>query len=421
MRVLYLVPQPKRPGQLSAYTFIDEEIHGLAAAGVDAYVLSTRATRDAEVGAVKVRALPATRSLMDYAETTAFALEGRSAIPVANVWHARELYRALAIERFAAEIVEDEEIDLIHSHFGWPGSFGGMLAGTATGRPLVACLRGADILVDVQIDYGRRHDPYHDRAIRRLLASADRTIYFSTFMRNCAVALGAPVDRAHVVDKGVDRFRFEPAKDRQALKRQLNLPDRPMVLTVGGLIPRKGVHLLLEAAARLRDTHDFSLVVCGEGTERDRLQKLSETLDISNRTYFLGRVERDTMPAYFAACDVFVLASTLEAAGNVLLEAMASARPVVCTESGGPPEYIHDGATGFVVPVADVKGLADRIRLLLDDPALADRLGQNGRGMALERFDSQRMTLDIVRIYQDVVADARTRPTAHSLATIGPA
>jgi glycosyltransferase involved in cell wall biosynthesis len=68
-----------------------------------------------------------------------------------------------------------------------------------------------------------------------------------------------------------------------------------------------------------------------------------------------------------------------------------------------------------------VKGLADRIRLLLDDPALADRLGQNGRGMALERFDSQRMTLDIVRIYQDVVADARTRPTAHSLATIGPA
>ena len=66
------------------------------------------------------------------------------------------------------------------------------------------------------------------------------------------------------------------------------------------------------------------------------------------------------------------------AAGNVLLEAMASARPVVFMES---PEYIHDGATGFVVPVADVKALA-RIRLLLDDRALADQLGQNGRGMA---------------------------------------
>ena len=420
MRVLYLVPQPKRPGQLSAYSFLDEEIHALAAAGVEPYVLSTKAKRDADDGPIKIRALPPSKSLMDYAQTAAFALESRAAIPLANSWHARELYRAVAIERFAAEIVEEEKIDLIHSHFGWPGSFGGMLAGTATGRPLVACLRGADILMDAHIDYGRRHDPYHDRAIRRLLAAADRTIYFSTFMRNCGVALGAPVDRAHVVDKGVDRSRFEPAKDRQSLKRELNLPERPVLLTVGALIPRKGVHLLLEAAARLRETHDFSVVVGGDGEERDRLLKLSETLDISNRTYFLGRVDRDAMPAYFAACDVFVLASTLEAAGNVLLEAMASARPVVCMASGGPSEYIHDGETGFVVPVADVKALADRIRLLLDDPALADRLGQNGRGMAQERFDSQRMTLDIVRIYQDVVADARTRSAARSLATIGP-
>jgi glycosyltransferase involved in cell wall biosynthesis len=412
MKVLYLVPQPKRPGQLSAYTFLEEEIHDLAAAGVEPYVLSTKAKRDVDDGAIKIRALPPYKSLMDYAQTAAFALESRAAIPLANAWHARELYRALAIERFAAEIVEEEQIDLIHSHFGWPGSFGGMLVGTATGRPLVACLRGADILVDVQIDYGRRHDPYHDRAIRRLLAAADRTIYFSTFMRNCGVALGAPVERAHVVDKGVDRSRFEPAKDRQALKRELNLPDRPMLLTVGGLIPRKGVHLLLEAAARLRETHDFSVVVCGDGEERDRLLKLSETLDISNRTYFLGRVDRDAMPAYFAACDVFVLASTLEAAGNVLLEAMASARPVVCMASGGPSEYIHDGETGFVVPVADVKALADRIRLLLDDPALADRLGQNGRAMARDRFDSERMTHDILRIYHDVVVGGRLNSPA---------
>ena len=81
--------------------------------------------------------------------------------------------------------------------------------------------------MDAHIDYGRRHDPYHDRAIRRLLATADRTIYFSTSMRNCGVALGAPVDRAHVVDKGVDWSRFEPANDRQSLKRKVNLPRVP--------------------------------------------------------------------------------------------------------------------------------------------------------------------------------------------------
>ena len=255
---------------------------------------------------------------------------------------------------------------------------------------------------------------FHDRAIRRLLAAADRTVYFSAFMRDYAVALGAPFDRTRVVEKGVDRSRFQPAKDRQQLKRELNLPERPMLLTVGGLIPRKGVHLMLEAAARLRDTHDFSIVVCGDGAERGRLQELSETLDISNRTCFLGRVDRDAIPDYFAACDVFVLASTLEAAGNVLLEAMASARPVVCMDSGGPPEYVEDGTTGFVVPVADVKGLAERIRLLLDDPVLAEELGRHGRAIVDSRLDSHRMTLDVLRIYDEVTADS-IHPSDHLL------
>ena len=420
MKVLYLVPQPKRPGQLSAYTFLDEEIVGLAAAGVEPYVISTKAQRDDDALPVQVRALPSSNSLSDYAGPFYFSSRAPQPFPWTNVWHPRELYRAMAIERFASEVVEAEQIDIIHSHFGWPGSFGGALAAAATRRPLVACLRGADILVDADMDYGRRNAPYHDRAIRRLLASADRTLYFSTFMRDCGVTLGAPVDRTRVVEKGVDLSRFAPADDRLELKRRLDLPDRPMVLTVAGLIPRKGVHYLLEAAARLRDSHDFSIVICGEGVERDRLQRLSESLGVSGRTYFRGRVDREAMPVFFAACDVFVLASTLEAAGNVLLEAMASARPVICTASGGPGEYIHHGETGFVVPVADVTALADRIRLLLDQPALGDQLGAAGRGRALGRLDSQRMVGDIVRIYDDVVAEARGRRSIQSVARAVP-
>jgi glycosyltransferase involved in cell wall biosynthesis len=421
MRVLYLVPQPKQPGRLSAYTFLDEEIVGLAAMGIEPYVLSTKGQQDTDVGPVKVRAMPS--SAADYARNLIFLSRGLSVVPLANAWRVRDLYRSVAIERFAAELVEAEDIDVIHSHFGWPGSFGGMLARRATGRPLVACLRGADILVDRSIDYGRRADPYHDRAIRRLLARADRTVYFSAFMRDRGVSLGAPSGRARIVEKGVDLSRFAPVKaagDRTELKRRLDLPNRPMILTVAGLVLRKGVHHLLEAAARLRDTHDFSLVICGSGVERDRLQRLGETLGMGGRTYFRGRVDREAIPDYFAACEVFVLASTLEAAGNVLLEAMASARPVLCTASGGPAEYVHDGETGFVVPVADVTALADRLRLLLENPALADRLGEAGRAKAHGRLDSQRMTADIVRIYEDVLAEARGRRSPQSWAKIEP-
>jgi glycosyltransferase involved in cell wall biosynthesis len=414
MRVLYLVPQPKQPDRLSAYTFLDEEIRGLAAAGVEPYVLSTRAARDTAAGPVKVRAMPP--SAGDVVQNLRFLLGSRSIVPPANLRRPRDLYRSLAIERSAAEIVETERIDVIHSHFGWPGSFGGVLARAATGRPLIASLRGADVLVDADAGYGRRSHPYHDRTIRRLLATADRTLYFSDFMRETGVSLGAPASRAHVVRKGVDLTQFTPlqaTRDRAALKRRLVLPDRPMILTVAGLIRRKGIHHLLEAAARLRQTHDFSVVICGEGVERERLEGLSETLGLRDRTCFRGSVDRQAISHYFAACDVFVLASTLEAAGNVLLEAMAAARPVVCTASGGPTEYVRDGETGFVVPVGDVPALAARLRLLLDDPALAYRFGEQGLRLAQDGYGFDRMTGDIVRLYHDLLAErwGHERPT----------
>jgi glycosyltransferase involved in cell wall biosynthesis len=406
MRVLYLAPQPKQPDRLSAYTFLDEEILGLAAAGVEPYVLSTRVAQDTEVGPVKIRALPASaRSLTG---ALRFLVTHRAAVPALDLCRPRELYRSLTIERAAAAIVEAEQIDVIHSHFGWPGSFGGMLARAATARPLIACLRGADLLVDRSAAYGRRDDPYHDRTIRRLLATADRTVYFSTFMRDTGIASGAPAARAHIVRKGVDLSHFAPlrdAADRAALKRRLFLPDRPMILTVAGLIRRKGVHHLLEAAARLRDTHDFSLVICGDGVEREPLERLSETLGLAGRTSFRGRVDRATIAHYFAACDVYVLASTLEAAGNVLLEAMAAARPVICTASGGPAEYVRDGETGFVVSVGDVAALAARLDRLLDDPALADRLGERGRRLAEEGYAFDRMAEDIVALYTTLLAE----------------
>jgi glycosyltransferase involved in cell wall biosynthesis len=412
MKVLYLVPQPNRAGQLAAYSFLDEEIFGMAAAGVEPYVLSTTADRDFEDGPVKVRAVPPVASPADHAKNLGFLWRCRSAIPFANVTQLREFYRPIKVERFAADVIEAEGVDLIHSHFGWPAGFGGVLARTATARPLVASLRGTDILVDPGIAYGRRNDPHYDRTIRRLLAGADRTVYFSEFMRERGVSYGARPDRARVVEKGVDLSRFKPAADRRSVKRDLGLPDRPMILTVAGLVVRKGIHHALDALAGLRDTHDFSFVVCGEGPERERLERQSEALGLRDRTYFMGKVDRRTIPAYFAACEVFVLASIVEAAGNVLFEAMASARPVVCTASGGPAEYVEDGRTGFLVPVGDARALAGRIRTLLDDAALQDRLGQEGRRRTLVRFDYQRMTRDILRVYDEVLSagNGRQRP-----------
>lgn len=401
MKVLYLVPQPKRADRIGAYTFLDEEIQALAAAGVEAYVLSKRVQEDGWCGQVRLKA--ARLSSPGWLDMAAFLAPRVADVPPRYLLDPGEFYRAAKLQYLAAEVVRTEKIDLIHSHFAWPDGFGGTLTRAHTGRPLVASLRGTDILVDPAIGYGRRSSPAYDSAIRRLLETADRTVYFSDYMRDQALALGARPEAACVIRKGVDLSHFTPVADRTALRLELGLGARPMILTVAGLIARKGVHHILQALALLRDTTDFTFVVCGEGPERPRLEALSAELGLVDRVRFLGRVDRETIPQYFAACDALVLASIMEAAGNVLFEAMAAARPVICTDSGGPPEYVRDGQTGYVVPVGDSRAMADRIGAILDDPTLGDRLGQEGRRRTVGEFAYSRMVSDLMTVYEEVL------------------
>jgi glycosyltransferase involved in cell wall biosynthesis len=403
MRVLYLVPQPKMPNRIAAYTFLDEEIQALANHGVEAYVLSTAVPKDSSCGGVRLVSVDARSSAAGRLAGAGFVASTLRSGTVRRLRQPLAWYRSAWREHVAAKVIEEERIDIIHSHFAWPGGFGGMLARRATRRPLVASLRGTDILLDHRIDHGRRKSPVFDHAVRSLLAVADRTLYFSEFMRTHALALGAKSESTRLIRKGVDLSCFSVAADRSAAKEALAVGSRPMVLTVAGLIPLKGIHYLLEALSRLRDRYDFTFVVCGEGPERIRLEELSVSLGLGERTKFMGRVARMEVAKYFAACDVFVLASSLEAAGNVVLEAMASGRPVVCTDAGGPGEYVADGQTGFVVPVADVQGLSSRIGMLLGDPALASRLGAEGRRRAIDEFGYDRMVSDLLDVYREVL------------------
>jgi glycosyltransferase involved in cell wall biosynthesis len=235
-----------------------------------------------------------------------------------------------------------------------------------------------------------------------MLRNADRTIHVSDYIRRQAIALGAPESRAVTVRKGVDCDRFDAPLTKE--KR-----PRLSILTVGGLIKRKGIDTILEALALLTDTHEFSFVVIGKGPELTRLKELSDRLRLSERTQFVGYVSRKEIPARFAACDIFVLASTWEASGNVLLEAMATGRPVVCTASGGPPEYVDDGVTGYVVPVGEPRPMAEKIRRLLDDANLRHEFGKRGWERARREFTYARMINETLRVYQEAIATRRAR------------
>ena len=415
VRVLYLAPPVRQGERLSRYSFLDEEIRAIADRGVHTYVLAREGV-DRDEGCVHVRVLPGD-SVRERRQTLGFFARNLHRIPARNLLAVRQWYRTLRVERFAAELVEREGIALIHSYFGWPRGFGGYLAAAVTERPLVAGIRGADINTVPSLGYGARLDPSFDRTVRQLLRRADRTIFVSDFLRRQGYALGARPEAAQVVLKGVrlDQFRLPP--DRGAARQAVGAGPEPMILSVAGLVPIKGLKDVLDALGALHTSgRRFSFMVCGAGPEREALQQQASRLGLGDRTVFLGKVSRDRIAHYFAAADVMVHGAVIEASGNVLLEAMASGLPVVCTDAGGPAEYVTDGISGFVVPVADPAAMAEKIGRLLDDPVLRQTLGSNGRLRAVRDLAYDRMIDDTLDAYGSLLGPGAIGAVSRSTA-----
>jgi len=404
MRVLYLSPPARRAGtKLGRYSFLHEEIEGLAGRGLEVFILAHNPAPPVPRG-VQVQTIGETLSAAELRGMVQLLASQAGLIPGLHLLKPRTLLQALRIENLAARTIRAHQIDVIHSHFGWPKGFGGLLASRATGAPLAASLHGADVLVDRTIGYGRRRDRGFARAIRVLLANASRTIYYSDFMRKEGLRLGARVDSARVIYWGTDVEAFAGNVRCDELRAELGLQKAPMLLAVAGLIERKGVDKVLQALALLQEKYAFTFVVCGDGPELNHLQQLTETIGLRDRVRFAGRIDRALMPKYFAAADVFLHGALTEAAGIVLIEAMASGCPVVCTDAGGPAEYVEHGVTGFVVPVGDSVAMASRIAWLLDHPEEAARFGEAGRRRAVERFGRQRMLDEVIAEYDELAS-----------------
>jgi glycosyltransferase involved in cell wall biosynthesis len=154
---------------------------------------------------------------------------------------------------------------------------------------------------------------------------------------------------------------------------------------MGRLTQQKGIDVLFRALTQLRDT-PFQLDIAGDGPERVALERLASELGLAENVRFLGWVGRDQLPRVFGDADVFVLASHIEGMPNVVLEAMAYARPVVCTRVAGSEELVADRETGLTVDVGNQEQLVAALREVLTDPELRSRMGAAGRARVETRF-----------------------------------
>ncbi|MEU2086669.1 glycosyltransferase family 4 protein [Streptomyces albus] len=232
--------------------------------------------------------------------------------------------------------------------------------------------------------------------LRRIGEGTDTLTYLGEYTRRRIAAALTPEAAARMVQlpPGVDEKTFHPGSGGAAVRERLGLSDRPVIVCVSRLVPRKGQDTLIEAMPRvLAEVPDAVLLVVGGGPYRADLEKLAASHGLTDAVRFTGPVPWEELPAHFGAGDVFAMPCRtrrggldVEGLGIVYLEASATGLPVVAGDSGGAPDAVLDGETGWVVPGGSPARTAERLTALLGDADLRARMGARGREWVEERW-----------------------------------
>lgn len=226
------------------------------------------------------------------------------------------------------------------------------------------------------------------RTQRLAYRAAHAVVANSSAARDQLALEGVPVDKLRLIANGLDTRRFVPVSPRAEIRR---------IVMVANLRPEKGQDTLLAAAPRILARYpDASFTFVGDGPRREALETLTRALGVTDRVRFLGE-SRDVAPI-LAEHDLFVLPSRSEAFPNALIEAMATALPVVATDVGGIPEVVRPGS-GLLVRPDDERALADAVLALMDDPAAAAALGRAARTDVERHYTIDRMVERFEQLY----------------------
>jgi len=237
--------------------------------------------------------------------------------------------------------------------------------------------------------------PLARMALRRIGSGTDAVTYVSSYTRRRFASAFGPSAALEHLPAGVDTERFAPDEVARAeLRARYRLGDRPVVVCVSRLVPRKGQDMLIRALPAIRQrVSDAALVIVGGGPYGTSLRRLAHDFGVSDHVVFTDGVPGDELPAHHAMADVFAMPCRtrgagldVEGLGIVYLEASACGVPVVAGRSGGAPETVLDGETGLVVDGWDVGAIAATVSDLLADPVRAARMGAAGRRWVVDNW-----------------------------------
>jgi phosphatidylinositol alpha-1,6-mannosyltransferase len=292
-----------------------------------------------------------------------------------------------SVARRMRRLIEQHDVDTVWFGAAAPLALLSPLARTAGASRVIASTHGHEV--------GWSMLPVARSALRRIGNDVDVITYVSQYTRGRFASAFGPRAALEHLAPGVDTERFEPnSVARAELRARYGLRDRPVVVCLSRLVPRKGQDMLIRALPTIRERVDgAALVIVGGGPYRETLHRLAREFGVSDHVVFTDGVPSEELAAHHAMADVFAMPCRtrgagldVEGLGIVFLEASATGVPVVAGRSGGAPESVRDGETGLVVDGWDVGAVAAAVGDLLADPDRAAAMGRAGRRWVVEEW-----------------------------------
>lgn len=263
-------------------------------------------------------------------------------------WDGANLARVA--NRVIAKIDQQQSIDVIDSHFSYPDGYAAGKVGEKLNKKVTITLRGTEL--------SHSKDAQKKALLLEAWDRADHMICVANSLKKLAVSLGADEDKFTVVGNGVDTEKFS-VSEKGVARKQLEIDDDAKVLiTVGGLVKRKGFHRVIACMPELMKTYPklVYLIVGGasaEGNMENELRQQADQLGVSSNVKFLGSLPPNELSVPLSAADAFVLATANEGWANVILESMSCGTPVIATDVGGNGEVINSQKLGTIIPFDD--------------------------------------------------------------------
>lgn len=286
--------------------------------------------------------------------------------------------------------------DILHVHGLLSAATTALLAKRLQGTPFVAKAMTGGQFGEIYKLHHRRTGKWRGQQLAR---HTDRFVAISQEIYDELDQLDVPPARRVMIPNGVDIDRFEPVTmdKKRALRRQLNLPDGPLVIFCGRLTRQKRLDLLLQVWSEVQSLHPSAqLLLLGTGEEELALRRLA------GKNVIFGGRQPDVAP-FLQASDLFVLPSDSEGLSNAMLEAMASGLPVIVTEVGAAPQLLASGQAGRLIQPGDKTQLFEALDSTLSTPHLLPLMGEHGREIVLRDYSLESVVQRLLQLYTAVI------------------